>query len=496
MTTDPAAAARSGATTPIVPGFHPDPSICRGPDGYYLAHSSFEYSPGVPLWRSEDLVSWELVGHALTRDSQFVAGRVGASLGVYAPTLRYRDGRFWMITTNVVGGDGGQMLVTAQDPRGPWSDPVAIPASPGIDPDIAWDEDGRCLVTWSGTHEGHGAIMQVDVDPDTGDLLGEPRRLWSGTGMSHPEAPHLIHRGDWWYLLIAEGGTERGHCASIARSRDPRGPFFGNPDNPMLSHRSTPHPVQNTGHADLVETDGDDWAMVYLAVRARGRTPGFHVNGRETFLAGVTWENDWPVVDDAAFDVPAFPSAFADEFDAPALDLRWVSPSARLETFVTPAPGGGVTIAPAQDEPLPALLATRCLDPHWSASATVEPGEGTAELRVHLDGRHWCAVRADAHEVRAVVRIGDLETTLAVAPRQGDGELVLTAASALPTTDGPDDLVLGFQEGGEPVRLGRLDGRYLSTEVAGGFTGRVWGVRALDAPITVRRATYAPVDTR
>ncbi|MFV0632898.1 family 43 glycosylhydrolase [Demequina sp.] len=483
-------APRSSATTPIVPGFHPDPSICRGPDAFYLAHSTFEYSPGVPIWRSEDLVSWELIGHALTRDSQFPAGTVGANLGVYAPTLRFHDGRFWMITTNVVGGDGGQMLVTTDDPRGEWSDPVSIPASPGIDPDIAWDVDGGCYVTWSGTYEGHGAIMQVDVDPATGALLSEPRKLWSGTGMSHPEAPHLIRQGDDWYLLIAEGGTERGHSVSIARADNPRGPFDGCPANPILSHRSTPHPVQNTGHADLVETSEGEWAMVYLAVRPRGTTPGFHVNGRETFLAGVTWEDGWPVVNEGAFTVPAPATSFEDRFEGDRRDLRWISPSARLETFTAPHPQGGLEISPSQTEPLPAFLAARCLDPYWTAQADVDPQAGTAELRVHSDGRHWYAVRASASAVQLVARIGDLETVVTSIERAAGGPLTLRAAAVEATTAGPDDLAFWVIDGGEETSLGRLDGRYLSTEVAGGFTGRVWGVRAIDAPVRVLRMTY------
>lgn len=145
--------------------------------------------------------------------------------------------------------------------------------------------------------------------------------------MSNPEAPHLYHRDGWWYLLIAEGGTERGHSVSVARSRSPRGPFEGHEANPILTHRSTNHPVQNTGHADLVQTPDGEWAMVYLGVRTAGISPGFHVNGRETFLAGIQWQDGWPTVDETRFAVPQPQHDFVDTFAGAELDPRWVSPT-------------------------------------------------------------------------------------------------------------------------------------------------------------------------
>jgi beta-xylosidase len=201
-------------TNPIIPGLHPDPSICRVGDDYYLACSSFEYYPGVPIFHSRDLVHWEQVGNALDRPSQLsLPTTMPSSAGVYAPTLRHHDGRFWLITTNVADG-GGTLIVTTTDPAGPWSEPVWTDV-PGIDPDIAWDDEGRCWCTYAG-------VEQVPIDPETGRVLGSPRRLWSGTpGAQAPEAPHLYHIGDHWYLLIAEGGTERGHAVSIARGLAP-----------------------------------------------------------------------------------------------------------------------------------------------------------------------------------------------------------------------------------------------------------------------------------
>ncbi|MFE2991699.1 family 43 glycosylhydrolase [Streptomyces sp. NPDC059262] len=272
------------------PEFHPNPSVCRVGDDYYLTRSSFEYVPGVPLFHNRDLMHWRQIGNVLDRPGQLrLPWDTPSSAGIYAPTLRHHDGRFWLVATNVSSG-GGNLLVSATDPAGPWSDPVPLPGVPGIDPDLAWEEDGACWVTVAG-------ISQVRIDPYTGETFGEPRPLWCGTpGAKAPEAPHLYHVGDHWYLLIAEGGTERGHAVSVARGPAPTGPFEPCPANPVLTHRSTDEPLQNTGHADLVQAPDGTWWTVFLGVRPRGGTPGWHVLGRETFLAPVTWEDGWPVV--------------------------------------------------------------------------------------------------------------------------------------------------------------------------------------------------------
>src|SRR5665647_104448 len=270
-------APRAGGV-PVLPGFHPDPSVCRVDDVYYLACSSFEYAPGVPLFRSPDLRTWEPLGHALDRSSQLDLTGADASGGIYAPTLRHHDDQFWMITTNVTDG-GGHLLVTAPDPAGRWSDPVRFPALAGIDPDLAWDATGTCWLTWSGTHPETGAhgILQAPVDPARGEAIGETRRLWSGTGGKAPEAPHLYEIEGVWYLLISEGGTERGHAVTVARGPAPDGPFRGDDQNPVLTRRGTDRAVQATGHADLVQRSDGSWAMVHLGVRPVGASQHMEV---------------------------------------------------------------------------------------------------------------------------------------------------------------------------------------------------------------------------
>ena len=280
---------------PVIPGFHPDPSICRVDDTYYLVTSSFEYAPGVPIFRSTDLRSWEQIGHVLDRPSQLDVSKAGPSGGIFAPTLRHHDGRFWMITTNWAD-DGGQLLVHADDPAGPWSEPVRIPSAMGIDPDLAWDDDGTCLMSYAGFGpDGGEGIVQSAIDPLTGEVLTERRWLWSGTGGKFPEGPHLYRIGDWWYLLIAEGGTERGHAVTIARSRSPQGPFESNPAQPA-DHRTAAPTSRCRTPATPTWSSGPDggWAIVYHGVRARGSSPEWHVLGRETFADEVVWEDGWP----------------------------------------------------------------------------------------------------------------------------------------------------------------------------------------------------------
>jgi xylan 1,4-beta-xylosidase len=477
---------RDTFTNPVVAGCHPDPSICRAGRDYYLACSSFEYFPGVPIFHSRDLVHWNQIGNVLERLP--LPDATPASGGVYAPTLRYHDDRFWLITSDVSGG--GTVLFTATDPAGPWSGPVRLPGVPGIDPDLAWDDDGRCWCTYAG-------IEQVRIDPETGRTLGEPRRLWSGTpGAQWPEAPHLYRIGDHWYLLIAEGGTERGHCVSIARGPAPDGPFEPCPANPIVSHRSTSRPIQNTGHGDLVQAPDGSWWMVLLGVRPRGGTPGWHVMGRETYLAPVTWAAGWPVVAEltplmAAPPWPAQPVAeppVRDDFDEPRLHPRWISLRSRsAESCSVTDPAGWLTLharGRSLDDPAATFAGRRQQHLSCRVRALADPADGHGGLAVRLDERHHYEVEAGDGQVRALARIGPLRQALctqAVPP--GPVVLRIEIHAAQPGLgdpgQGPDTVYLGVEDpGGAFTTLAELDGRYLSTEVAGGFTGRVIGMYA------------------
>jgi hypothetical protein len=456
---------------PVIAGFQPDPSVCRVGEDYYLATSSFEYTPAVPLWHSRDLVTWTQIGNALTRPEQFTAARAGASGGIYAPTLRHHDGRFWLITTDVNDG-GGQRLFWAERAEGPWSDAVLLPELTGIDPDIAWTDDGECLVTFCSFPEGVSGVWQARVDPQSGAALEPPRLVWPGTGMGHTEAPHLYRRHGWWYLMVAEGGTERGHAVSIARARSPRGPFQAAPHNPIYSHRSTAHPVQNTGHADLVERPDGSWAAVHLAVRPRGTTPGFHVNGREVFLCDVAWDGPWPEFTPSR--ARLLPQWEIDDTFATG-HPRWVSPVERRETFARPTASG------MRVEAASGGLYCRVQALRWRTVVDLTADAGsTAHVELRLDDRHRVGVVVRDGTARAIWTVGGVSVALGEAvPFEGSVEI----AAVDPTTNGPDDVVLSA--GGRS--LGRIDGRYLSTEVAGGFTGRVVGVRVEHGAVALHR---------
>ncbi|MEV0531066.1 glycoside hydrolase family 43 protein [Kitasatospora sp. NPDC050463] len=484
MPTQPTAG--STVTNPVIPGFHPDPSVCRVGDDYYLVCSSFEYFPGIPVFHSRDLVNWTQIGNALDRPSQLRLPRdMPSSAGIYAPTLRHHDGRFWLIVTNV--GDHGNVLFTATDPAGPWSEPVRLPGVPGIDPDLAWDEDGTCWCTVAG-------ISQVRLDPYTGKTDGEPERTWSGTGGQAPEAPHLYRIGDYWYLLIAEGGTERGHCVSVARSRTPTGPFESCPANPILTHRSTGHPVQNTGHADLVQAPDGSWRMVLLGVRPGGGTPGWHVLGRETFLAPVEWVDDWPVVGELTLDLPApaWPlhptpaEPVRDDFDQAELHPRWISLRERpAHLCTTEERSGWLTLHAAGrslDENDAVFVGRRQQHLVCRARTLIDPAQGRGGLAVRLDEQHHYEIEAGDGEVKVFARIGPLRTEVASRPVAAGPVVLGVGIAPQPPGEartGPDVLSFGVEEpDGTFTALGALEGRYLSTEVAGGFTGRVIGMYA------------------
>ncbi|MFF5225338.1 glycoside hydrolase family 43 protein [Dactylosporangium sp. NPDC000521] len=487
----------STPTNPVVAGFYPDPSVCRAGDDYYLACSSFEYFPGVPILRSRDLVHWTQIGNALDRPSQLrLPPGTRSSGGIYAPTLRHHDGRFWLVVTNVSAG--GNQLFTATDPAGPWSEPVPLPDVAGIDPDLVWDTDGTCYCTVAG-------VSQMQLDPLTGDS-GAPRRIWSGTpGAKAPEAPHLYRIADYWYLVIAEGGTERCHAVSIARGPSPSGPFEPCPDNPILTHRGTDHPIQNTGHADLVQAPDGSWWMVLLGVRPGGGTPGWHVIGRETFLAPVRWVDGWPVAGPLTLDLPEVgwplhpvaPDPVRDDFSSAALHPRWVS--LRRPPALAADGSGGLTLRAAGgslDDLDVTLVGRRQQHLACQVRTLIDPGSGRGGLVVRLDEDHHYEIEVFAGTATVLARIGPLRTVVASAPvPAGFVVLGVDVTPAPPTWDprqGPDALEFGIgSPAGTFTALATLDGRYLSTEVAGGFTGRVIGMYCVDGTVRFEWFDYA-----
>ncbi|GAE28283.1 beta-xylosidase [Halalkalibacter wakoensis JCM 9140] len=279
---------------PVIPGFYPDPSVVKvGEDDFYLVTSSFEYFPGIPIFHSKDLLHWEQIGSVLMRENQINLGGSRSSGGVFAPTIRYHDGLFYVIVTDVTGI--GNFFVTADDPTGPWSDPISIPYG-NIDPSLLFDDDGTAYVSIQNGEGKESHIIQYEIDCKTGEALTEPVVIFNGDGGQWTEAPHLYKINGMYYLLCACGGTGEDHRAIIARSANPYGPYE-RLESPILTHNKLPeHPVQNIGHADFVEDENNQWWAVFLGTRPVQQM--YTILGRETFLAPIRWTEDgWPVID-------------------------------------------------------------------------------------------------------------------------------------------------------------------------------------------------------
>ncbi len=309
---------------PVIPGFYSDPSVCRAGDDYYLISSTFEYFPGVPIFHSKDLVNWEQIGHVIHRKEQLPDG-----MNIFAATIRYHDGTFYMITTNM-GGKGGNFYVTATDPAGPWSNPIWLKDVPGIDPDLFWDDDGKAYVISS-------PLSLFEINLETGELQTEGKKLWNGTGGRYAEGPHIYKKDGYYYLMAAEGGTEEAHSETIARSNNIWGPYTENPANPILTHCNAAgqgNPIQGTGHADIIQAHDASWWIVFHGYRNVSNKT-HHILGRETCLAPVTWpKNGWPVVngngtatvDMTCSTLPLMPVAEKPskiDFDSDKLGFEW-----------------------------------------------------------------------------------------------------------------------------------------------------------------------------
>lgn len=492
---------------PLVNGFHPDPSVVRVGDEWYLATSTFEYLPGIPIHRSRDFETWELVGHVATTPGQLAVEEVPTAGGAWAPTIRHRDGVFHLVITDAMGR--GMLHFTAADAAGPWSDGDLIlkqdgsASIDGIDPDIAWGADGTVYITYSGLILGgedagqHLGIQQVKIDLDRHIALEEPRSVWSGTGGQFPEAPHLYEVDGRWYLMIAEGGTERGHGISIARGDSPEGPFETALQNPLVSARSTIRPVQNTGHGDLVIGPDGDWLCVLLGVRPRSMTRAFSALGRETFVTTVRWEdNGWPAIDPVILN--ARPGTRVDLGFAPdqPLDSEWIAvrttPASIADLDSRPGNlilhGTGRTL----DDPHPVFLGRRQEHLTNATTVRVDVSAGVGGMAVRYDERFHVEVEAGDGTLTARAVVAGLvqEWKLPLTTTALDLHIDSRKPDATPGFPRTSDVFhLGATIDGERIELAQVDGRFLSSETCESFTGRVIGVYAVSGDVAVEHWT-------
>lgn len=503
---------------PILSGFHPDPSICRLGDDYYLATSTFEYFPGVPIFHSRDLVHWRQIGHALDRPSQLPLADARPSGGIYAPALRFHEGIFYLVTTNV--SHGGNFVVTARDPAGPWSDPVWIKGATGIDPTLFFD-NGRCYYVGNGEpeqflYDGHRLIWLQEIDLKSMQLVGERRVLVDGgTDISKQpiwiEGPHLYKVGGRYYLLAAEGGTGEDHSVVIFRSENIGGPYESFAGNPIVTNRNLdpnrPFPITSTGHGDLIETQAGEWWMVLLGCRPYAPfAENCYNTGRETFLIPIVWQDGWPVTADGAghvgyaYGAPNLQKhlwpdgyglgsfSYKDEFDRPALSGAWNTIRAPADGWLSLTERSGFLRLSLRPEQLagpgtPSFIGVRQRHADFSVETELEFAPSreneSAGLAVQQNNMAYYslerAVAGGAQVVRLVKRDPKAaDPQMRAQARVAGGRLRLKIQA-----NGANYSFFYAEGGGEwTVLAGGEDGRILSTRHCGGFVGAYIGLYA------------------
>ncbi|KAJ3127871.1 hypothetical protein HK098_005647 [Nowakowskiella sp. JEL0407] len=494
----------------------PDPSICKVGKDYYLIHSSFEYFPGIPIHHSTNLVDWKLIGHVLTRESQLPSENSPMTSfgGIYAPTIRYHKGRFYVISTNETKINNkrlGMFVVSTADIYGEWSDPIWIDID-GIDPSLFF-EGGNCYLTVckipkdvpsdfdfvrdGGKKGTEWGIQQCLVDLETGVVRSIPKYIYTGTGGRWPEGPHTFKIGEYYYLQISEGGTEYAHMVTFARSKNIDGPYTMCPHNPVLTNRSLQASIQSIGHSDLVQTDDGLWFMICHGVRPTGY-PWAHVLGREVCLTAVYWDAEgWPHIGEPSSLGRIYPKMHG-RLPAPLSPPK--PPTLQPEIF-----GTGGKLKPMWntfgklDDGRVEVDGTRVklvgsgvgLDggvgcgfvgrrqQHLSASVVVKVNVvdgGKAGISVFSNSKHHYEIFVCGDgNVTVLRRVGSMrcETSRVLV---NVGEVV-----GLWVSHEDEWYCFGYVgENGERVEVERGESRYLSTEVAGGFTGVYFGVFVTD----------------
>lgn len=479
---------------PIIRGFYPDPSICKAKGKYYIACSSFQFFPGVPVFESDDLVNWKQIGHCLTRNDQTALHQVPSSGGVFAPTLRYHDGSFYMVTNNNTYNKN--FYISTSNIYGEWSDPIFVDQE-GIDPSLLFD-GGKVYFTSNGTGpDGSPCILQCEINVETGEKLTESIPVWSGSGGRYLESPHLYHIGDWYYLMAAEGGTEYGHMITYARSREPFGPFEAFAGNPVLTNRNlggNQSMIQGIGHGDLIEDEQGNYFIVCLGFRQSGKWSPYHHLGREVYIAPVFWQEDgwftagsngivteWMDVKLSAKEQQKgiYDVSFKN------MDLsnpRWCylrdykKDNYRFEDGVLKLKGTGITLEEADS---PTFVGIR--QSEFNSRLKVTAGGSTKEAGITFymdeDQHYDLAVIREENKVKVMLRIkvGDAQMTVReIKFPDGSGDIYLEADST------PSEYHFYVRKEGERMLLGSARTKYLSSEVAGGFTGVVMGLYAID----------------
>ena len=485
-------------SNPVIKGFYPDPSVCYANGKYYLVCSSFQYFPGVPLFESENLVNWKQIGHVLTRKSQVMLEKINSSGGVFAPTIRYHDGRFYMVTTNDTTHEN--FYVYTDDIYGEWSEPVFV-AQGGIDPSLLFD-DGHVYFISNGSDDyGDGGVVQCEIDIATGEKLSHSKCIWHGSGGRFLESPHMYKIGDTYYLMAAEGGTEYGHMITYARADNVWGEFENYPCNPVLTNRNkAPEIIQGIGHGDLIQDKCGNWHILCLGFRQIHMWIQHHTLGRETFLIPVEFHLDgWFSAgnDGTAESRYEIEGDFVQEekrtytFENTNPDIEWCylrHPVKENYEFVRNKNvsgdntsvsdqwilhGSNVTL---EDVDSPTFIGIRQKDFHFTLKVKVSPDSGEAGVSVYsCENEHYDIALCKSEENTSAIlklNIGGIKHL------QNSVELHSLEAVLIIRADN-----LEYQffvlDGDKEIYLGKGQAKYLSSEVANSFTGVVLGLYAI-----------------
>ncbi len=488
---------------PVVSGFYPDPSVCESNGKYYLVCSSFQYFPGVPLFESDDLVNWKQIGHVLTRKSQVMLDKINSSGGVFAPTIRCINGRFYMVTTNDTTHQN--FYVWTDDIHGEWSEPIYVDQG-GIDPSL-FEEDGHVYFMSNGADDnGIGGVVQCEIDISTGKKLSPSRCIWQGSGGRYLESPHLYKINGTYYLMAAEGGTEYGHMITCARANSVWGPFEGNPHNPVLTNRNkAPFIIQGIGHGDLIRDKYGDWHVLSLGFRQQHIWRPYHHLGREVFLTPVQFGEDGWFTCGKDGTTDEFYEIKGDFVQQPQREFTFVNTRWDVEWSFMRHPhmenyelsddkavlhGTDITL---DDVDSPTFVAMRQREFHMDMQADVKISGGRGGLTVFItENEHYDIFLEQTDSGWSAVlmlNIGGIKHRQNSVPVTGNSARLVIRADCF----GYSFFVV---QDGRELQLGYGSTKYLSSEVAEGFTGVMTGLFAVGgtAEFTEFRCGYSKAE--
>lgn len=471
---------------PVIKGFYPDPSVCRVEDNFYLVCSSMQYFPGVPIFESKDLINWNQIGHCLTRKSQIQLDKVNSSGGVFAPTIRHHKERFYMTTTNDTTHQN--FYVWTDNIYEEWSEPICIDQG-GIDPSLFFDNGKTFFMSNGAEDNGVNGVVQCEIDIETGRKLSPSITVWLGTGGRFLEAPHMYKIEGRYYLVAAEGGTEFGHMVTYARGDSPYGPFEAYPQNPVLTNRNLgEYGIQGVGHGDLIQDGKGNWWLLHLGFRQTGRWIRYHHLGREVFLTPVSFDEDgWFTAGFHSTTTKSFEMDRIDNisqedkklytFENTQWEIDWCYlrqphyENYQLEANKLKLKGTEINLDMADS---PTFIGLRQKDFNAEISCEVCIPDGEAGITLYMDeNQHYdLALRKneDGYEVIKRLSIGDIKSIESTVKLNDTNHVLLIIQAS------NNWYHFSIEIDNQQIDLGKAQTRYLSSEVAGGFTGVIIGL--------------------